>query len=186
MIGAVINNSVSIWCETLLSAILFKSEDWKAQSYQVFYSAGAIWGAIGPQRFFGIGSPYESLLWFFLIGFTLPILPWIGNKIYPSEYWHYINIPLLATGAPQVGSLQNVVLAPIFFAWLFQYFIFHRHYDWWKKYNYTLAVASDTGVAIAILVITVLNQLKITAPVWPGNPNTSLDYYCVNRTWSES
>ncbi len=178
VIGAIVNNGVSIWAETLLSNVLFQNEDWKANSYRVFYSAGAIWGAIGPQRFFGIGSPYETLLWFFLIGFGLPFLPWLGNKFYKSEYWHYINIPLLATGSPQMGNLQNVVVVPLFFAWLFQHYIFHHHNEWWKKYNYTLAVASDTGVAIALLIITILNQSGVVVPFWAGNPYTSLDYYC--------
>ncbi|KAJ3290053.1 hypothetical protein HDU79_003600, partial [Rhizoclosmatium sp. JEL0117] len=56
------------------------STDWAMPSYNVFYSAGGIWGAIGPQRFFGIGSIYENLLWCFLVGAAAPVIPWLGNK----------------------------------------------------------------------------------------------------------
>ena len=143
-----------------------------------FYSAGAIWGAIGPQRFFGIGSVYESLLWFFLAGAILPVIPWLGNKIYKSPLWHLVNIPVLASGAPSVGYLQNMVIMPLIASWFFQYYLFHRHYDWWKKYNYTLAVASDTGVSLCVLVITILAQVNIGAPVWAGAPETGINYYC--------
>ena len=137
-----------------------------------------IGGAIGPQRFFGVGSPYEKLMWFFLAGFLAPFFPWLGNRIYPSKVWQYINIPLLASGASSPGGLQNGVIMPLFVSWLFQYYIFHNYNEWWKKYNYMLAVASDTGVALAVLSTTILTQCDLTLPAWSGSPATKIDYYC--------
>ena len=186
VIGAIINNCVSIWSESLLSDVLFKAEDWNPISYSTFYSAGAIWGAIGPQKFFGAGSIYESLLWFFLYGAVLPIIPWIGNRYYKAEFWHYINIPILSTGYPNPGSFQNGVVIPLALSWLFQCYIFKHHYEWWKKYNYVLSVAIDSGVSLAQLAIATLDQNGINFPVWAGNPNTSLDYYCFDQGWENS
>lgn len=52
-------------------------------------------GAIGPVRFFGIGTPYEPLLYGFLVGAILPVLPWLGHRAYPAKFWKYINIPTI-------------------------------------------------------------------------------------------
>ena len=183
IIGAVLNNTISLWAESLLSNLMFISPEWNPVSYGTFYSAGAIWGAIGPQRFFGIGSVYESLLWFFLYGATLPLIPWIGNKVYKAEFWHYINIPILATGYPNPGSFQNTVVVPLLLSWIFQYYIFNHHYEWWKKYNYVLSVAIDSGVSLTQLAIAVLDQNGLSFPAWAGNPETSMDYYCLNKSW---
>ena len=139
---------------------------------------GAIWGAIGPQRFFGIGSVYEGLLWFFLAGALLPLLPWIGNKIYPSKLWHYVNIPVLCSGVLPPGNVQSAPIITFFIAWLFQSYIFKNYRDWWDKYDYILATALDSGNGIAQLVITVVQQVGVQAPIWAGNPNTYKDYYC--------
>ncbi|KAJ3029071.1 UNVERIFIED_CONTAM: hypothetical protein HDU68_000198 [Siphonaria sp. JEL0065] len=66
-----------MFCSGMLNA---KHGDWQFIVYQTFYSDGAIWGAIGPKRFFGIGSLYEGLLWCFLIGFLCPFGPWLCNR----------------------------------------------------------------------------------------------------------
>ena len=178
-----VNNGVSIWAETLLSEIMFKDKEWMVNAYSTFYSAGAIWGSIGPQRFFGIGSVYEDLLWFFLAGFLLPFLPWLGNKLYKSSYWHYINIPLLASGGMPAGYFQVAVIAPLIVGWFFQHYLFHKHHDWWKKYNYILAIASDVGTSLAILIITAIISSGFNAPVHPLNPSTDADYYCLDKSW---
>ena len=188
VIGAVINNCVCIWAESLLSNVLFIAEDWTPSGFDGFYSAGAIWGAIGPQRFFGIGSKYESLLWFFLIGAGLPIIPWIGNKLYKADFWHYINIPVLASGGVSFpGMFQNAVIAPLLVAWIFQYYIFNHHPEWWKKYNYIFASASDAGVSLTVLILAILAQYGVSFPNWAGNPDSdsgiALDYYCFDQDW---
>ena len=181
VLAAIINTIVAIWSETLLSDLLFKSSDWKAQNYNIFYSAAAIWGSIGPQRFFGSGSVYESLIWWFLYGAALPFIPWIGNKIYKADFWHYINIPLLCSNPIGVGGYQVTLVVPLMVAWIFQNYIFKRHHEWWKKYNYVLASASDTGATLTVFVITILAQLGVKAPIWAGNPDQEIvdfDYYC--------
>lgn len=133
VIGAIVNTSVSISAEDFLGSLLFKHPDWDATSYRVFYNAGAIWGAIGPQRFFGIGSVYQDLMWFFLAGFLLPFVPWLGNKLHPSRYWMYLNIPILASFPTMPGAIQSSVLVPLIVAWFFQHYVFHHHRDWWKR-----------------------------------------------------
>lgn len=185
VIGAVINTVVAIKSEDWFP-MLFQESDklWQGTSYQIFYSAAAIWGAIGPNRFFGPGSVYESLLWWFLYGALLPFIPWFGNKIYKADFWHYINLPLLCSGGGNPGAYQVDILVTLIVAWVFQYYIFNHHYDWWKKYNYILASASSTGASLAAFLIAVVMEAGITAPTWAGNPailmDSDIDFYCLD------
>ena len=110
-LGAICNTAASFYVMDNMRSLL-GTADWGVSDYSIFYNAGAIWGAIGPQRFFGIGSVYESLLWCFLVGFALPFVPWALNKVYPSKNWHLVNVPLLAScvgpGRIQVFCFSNM------------------------------------------------------------------------------
>ena len=87
-------------------------------SYRTFYNEGAIWGAIGPQIFFGYGSPYNKILYGFWIGALLPLIPWFGNQVYKSKYWRYINVPIIVyitgTGSIQSGIIMTFVTSLVF------------------------------------------------------------------------
>ena len=123
----------------------------------------------------------------------MPVLPWLANKIYPSRYWAYINIPILAhaSGNPGlnqskyilIGLIVGGILISFLVSWFFQYYVFNKHREWWKKYNYTLAIALDIGFGLSVFCITILKQCGIKFPNWSGNPTASLDYYCMNKSW---
>lgn len=69
---------------------------WKANQQHIFFSAGAIWGAIAPMRFFGPDSPYFLLLSGFAIGLVCPVIPWALHKWRPDiKLWKMINFPLI-------------------------------------------------------------------------------------------
>ncbi|KAJ3291622.1 hypothetical protein HDU79_002192 [Rhizoclosmatium sp. JEL0117] len=96
-INAVASTSVT-WAMMFSSGNLLHPNhgDWQYIVYQTFYSDGAIWGAIGPMRFFGVGSLYQGLLWCFLIGFLCPFGPWLMNRyVYPSKFWKHVNCELV-------------------------------------------------------------------------------------------
>ena len=75
IIGILFNTCAAFVVMSLKSPAIFTDPQWLATNYQVFLSAAGIWGAIGPQRFFGIGSPYQNIMWAFLIGLILPFIP---------------------------------------------------------------------------------------------------------------
>ena len=70
ILGVLVNTgSVFIVLEGMKGLNIFKHPDWLATGYKVFLSAAGIWGcilhvtiAIGPARFFGVGTPYEICL----------------------------------------------------------------------------------------------------------------------------
>ncbi|KAI9204444.1 OPT oligopeptide transporter protein-domain-containing protein [Polychytrium aggregatum] len=164
--------------------------NWQAAGYGTFYSAGTIWGAIAPARFFGYGALYHDVLWAFPIGFLLPVLPWLGNKVYKHPYWHLINIPILATWiGPQTG-VQVLIIVPFIVAFVSQYYLFRYKNEWWKKYNFVLSVGLDSGVGIGGAIIGILQVLFTVTdadgnpvggflmPSWLLNPAAANDFYC--------
>jgi OPT family small oligopeptide transporter len=123
-------------------------------STEVFGTASIIWGVIGPARQFSKGQTYYPLVFFFLVGAVAPVLPWLLSKKWPNSLIKYINMPVIFNGTgliPPATAINYVPWALIGF--IFQYVIRRRHFSWWTKYNYVLAAALDSGLAISILVI---------------------------------
>ncbi|KAJ3311176.1 hypothetical protein HDU76_003196, partial [Blyttiomyces sp. JEL0837] len=146
---------------------------WSANNYNVFLNAGAIWGAIGPARFFGPGSPYSATLYGFIIGFIAPIIPWGLHKAFPDGVWHLVNIPIIAVFPVQVGGFRSDLITPLIIGLFVNYFLKKYRHAWWKKYAYVMSAAFDSGTAITVTLIffifTVRADYQILFPVWGGN-----------------
>ncbi|PPR08054.1 hypothetical protein CVT24_010853 [Panaeolus cyanescens] len=114
---------------------------------------GILPGVIGPKLQFSKGQTYYPLVFFFLIGTIAPVIPWFMSKRYPNSFFKYIK-PVIFNGTgliPPATAINYVPWAAVGF--IFQYVIRRRHFSWWTKYNYVLAAALDSGVAVSILVI---------------------------------
>ncbi|KAJ3071049.1 hypothetical protein HDU98_005900 [Podochytrium sp. JEL0797] len=158
------------------------SVDWSMYNYAVFYSAGGIWGAIGPQRFFGIGSIYQGLMWCFLVGAIAPVLPWLGNKyLVKSKYWHYINFSIFFQFLGP-SAYQNYIVVPLLVGVWAQVFMFNRHKEFYQKYLYVMGAAFDaaSGIIACIIAFMAVQGVSFTT-IYALNPNTGnvpYDYYC--------
>ncbi|KAJ3186399.1 hypothetical protein HK101_009677 [Irineochytrium annulatum] len=131
---------------------------WTANSYNVFLNAGAIWGSIGPLRFFGPSSPYRYTLLAFPLGLLLPLIPWHLHRrltaLSRPSYWHLVNVPLLAmfpnSGA---GAVRAEIVSPLAVGVIVNYFIKKHRPAWWRGYAYVLSAGLDSGLAVALAVI---------------------------------
>ncbi|KAI8611929.1 OPT oligopeptide transporter protein-domain-containing protein [Chytriomyces sp. MP71] len=145
---------------------------WSSANYNVFLSAGAIWGAIGPSRFFGPGSPYFKTLIGFPVGLFLPVIPWLLHRWRPDSFWHLVNVPVLAVMPLQAGSTQSILITPLLVALLVNYYIKKYRYTWWKKYAYVMSAALDCGSAVSTLAIFFLAKYNpYPFPAWYMNPS---------------
>ena len=131
-----ISNYIGLWAETGLDE-QFKNQPnaWSIRNMKVFLNAGGIWGAIGPARFF-FESNLRPLLWGFLIGFVLPVLPWLGNKVYKHSFWRLINIPVM-TALNFTGTFLSAPLTALIVNFIFNKIIYTYKKEWWKKYNFS-------------------------------------------------
>ncbi|KAI8831019.1 OPT oligopeptide transporter protein-domain-containing protein [Chytriomyces cf. hyalinus JEL632] len=147
---------------------------WNSAGYDTFLSAGAIWGAIGPARFFGPESPYFKTLLGFAFGLILPVIPWMMHKVQPDGPWHLINIPLLTIMPIQPNAQQSNLIAPLVVAIIVNYFIKKYRHTWWKKYAYVMSAAFDAGSTLSILFIFFMAKYQtsylLPFPTWFLNP----------------
>ncbi|KIJ51353.1 hypothetical protein M422DRAFT_158620 [Sphaerobolus stellatus SS14] len=120
----------------------------------VFYTASAIWGLIGPARQFGDKSPYHPQLYALIAGALLPIPFYLWQRRYPKTRLKYINIPIMLNGCQYIPPATGINYSSWFFvAWIFQYQVRRRNFAWWSKFNYVASAAMDSGTTIALLVI---------------------------------
>ncbi|KAJ3013616.1 hypothetical protein HKX48_005646 [Thoreauomyces humboldtii] len=170
--------------------------DWKSVSYYLFFNAAAIWGAIGPRHFFGDAYGNKVYIGFALGGKSmlgklgdsiLPVAPWLANRYRPSRWWIYMNFAVfsMAIGNWQIGNPQNYTWSVLVVAFVSQFYLFRNHFAWWSKYNYVLGAGLDAGLAVAIIIITLVN-MSHPAKEWAGNAykNAASDYYCQGTNYA--
>eukprot|EP00842_Homolaphlyctis_polyrhiza_P000130 jgi/Hompol1/1117/HPOL_002642-RA len=181
LIGAVVQIITVFWVITDNSwkaKISSATGMWHPSYYQTYGSAGIIWGLIGPLDFFGPHTIYHNLWYGFAVGALLPLLPWLGNKIWPSSHWKLINFPVLTFALPSAGTNIAYILPSFIIAFISQYYMFHYHRVFWAKYNYVLSIALDVGTGIASMAVGFIQiWLSEDQPYGKLSPHIS-DYYC--------
>ncbi|KAJ3191698.1 hypothetical protein HK101_007492 [Irineochytrium annulatum] len=160
------------------TAFVWKLDDnppvgWSANGYNVFLNAGAIWGAIGPARFFGPGSPYFMTLIGFLVGLVAPVIPFLLHRAFPNGSWNLVNVPLIAVLSLEPGSLVSSLITPLLIAFGVNYFLKRYRHEWWRKYAYVMSAGFDSGLTFALAFVFFLfqynAQYQIPFPAWAGN-----------------
>ncbi|KAK1765150.1 glutathione transporter 1 [Phialemonium atrogriseum] len=137
---------------------------------KVVYNASIIWGSIGPQRMFQSGQVYSGIMYFFIIGPVLTILVYMIYRRYPNSWVRYINVPVFLNAAGNIPPANTTQYSLWFiFGFLFNYLIRKRAFDWWKKYNYLLSAAMDTGTAVATVLIFFCLSYNGVVFSWWGN-----------------
>lgn len=138
---------------------------------RVFFNASIIWGVIGPQRQFSHGQIYYGLLFFFLIGFLLPIISWLILKKWPGSPIRWLNWPVFFSGTGYIPPATPYNYTSYCAVGLtFGYFIKRKFFHWWTKYNYSLSAGLDIGLAWSSLIIfCALYLTNAAAPNWWGN-----------------
>ncbi|KAH8785929.1 small oligopeptide transporter [Diaporthe sp. PMI_573] len=136
------------------------------------YSSSIIWGLIGPGRLYSVGKIYSGLLHFFWIGLILPPITYYIFKRTKSDFVRKINWPLIFVGTYNVPPATGVNFSSWYLVNLiFNKIIFSRFRAWWTKYNYVLAAALDTGLAISGIIIffAITYGPNLQFPDWWGN-----------------
>ncbi|KAJ3318241.1 hypothetical protein HDV06_000734 [Boothiomyces sp. JEL0866] len=187
--GSIINTAGSFFTIENIVNLTDQNSPWGAQSYQVFASAGGIWGALGPVRSFGPNSPYFVLNLGYLIGFLAPFIPWAMKKIYPSGFWNYVNMYIVvASMAPGTGAVNsgfiNIAIVQIFVQW----YLFKYQRDFWDKYVFSIQIALDTAAPLVSAIGTLLQTYVLTDPTAAQaglfSPQGPYDFYCYGQTWN--
>ncbi|KAI8380977.1 OPT family small oligopeptide transporter [Radiomyces spectabilis] len=150
---------------------------WTCPNAGLFGASSVIWGLIGPQKFFAPSSLYHSIPYFLLAGFLLPFPIYFLHKRYPDSWIRHISVPVFMLGpTPYPPAPTNTMPTWATVGFIFNFFIKRRRSAWWKKYNYVLSAALDSGVAIcAIIIFFAFQNSEIHFPRWWGNNPDSVD-----------
>ncbi|KZF18813.1 OPT superfamily oligopeptide transporter [Xylona heveae TC161] len=137
---------------------------------KVIYNASLIWGTVGPQRLFQSGQVYSGLMYFFIIGPVVTVLVWLVYRRYPHSWVRYINVPVFFNAAGNIPPCNTTQYSLWFiFGFIFNYLVRQRAFGWWKRYNYLLQAAMDTGTAFATIIIFFALSYHGIKFVWWGN-----------------
>ncbi|GLA43108.1 hypothetical protein AnigIFM63309_000834 [Aspergillus niger] len=173
ILGALTQAGVTIWMLGHIQDICSsdQSDGFTCPNGRTVYSSSVIWGLVGPRRLYSVGRIYSSLLHFFWIGAIAPIITYFLYKYTRKQFWKYINWPLIFVGTynvPPATGINYSSWALVNFA--FNHFIKKRFFAWWKKYNYILAAALDTGLALSgIVIFFCISYPGAVFPDWWGN-----------------
>ncbi|KAG9070166.1 hypothetical protein KI688_009498 [Linnemannia hyalina] len=149
---------------------------WTGASPKIFWGSAQIYGALGPQRMFSTDGNYGFVYYGFLVGAVIPIILWALSKKWPNVSWEKFNITIIAGGmsAYPNGYITGIV-GSIIIAFIWQFWLFRYHKNWWSKYTFILSAALDTGAAFTGLFIFIFlsggisEKLLVNAPSWWAN-----------------
>ncbi|KAJ1035190.1 hypothetical protein NDA18_000786 [Ustilago nuda] len=139
----------------------------------IFYTASIIWGAIGVERSFGPGSPYNSLFYGLIVGAVLPLITWYTSRKLNWSTMRYISAPIIFVGmslAPPASGINFT--SAIVVGYFFQYWLRKHRLEWWSRYNFVFAGALDFGSVMSSIAIYFLLQMPKNGALelqWWGN-----------------
>ncbi|ETS84490.1 hypothetical protein PFICI_02515 [Pestalotiopsis fici W106-1] len=174
ILGALTQTGVTLWMLGNVDDICSEDQQngFSCPNGRTVFSSSVIWGLVGPARLYSVGAIYSGLLHFFWIGLILPPMTYFIWKKTRSDFVRKINWPLIFVGTYNVPPATGINYSSWYIVNLvFNKIIYRRFYAWWTKYNYVLAAALDTGLAISGIVIffAVTYGPNAQFPDWWGN-----------------
>lgn len=121
---------------------------------EVYYTASAVWGIIGPTRQFGKGTLYYPELYAIIVGAILPVPFWLWQRQYPNSWVRFVSTPVVLNGVSYIPPAAGINYSAWFaVGFVFQYLIRKRNFAWWSKFNYVTSAALDSGTVLSLVVI---------------------------------
>ncbi|KKY18845.1 putative small oligopeptide opt family [Phaeomoniella chlamydospora] len=156
ILGALTQTGVVLWMLGNVPGICDEDQanGFSCPNGRTVFSSSVIWGLVGPGRLYSVGRIYSGLLHFFWIGLIAPPITWYIWKKTGSDFIRKVNWPLIFVGTYNVPPATGINYSSWYIVNLiFNKIIFRRFYAWWTKYNYVLAAALDTGLALSGIII---------------------------------
>ncbi|GAA5888550.1 hypothetical protein JCM6882_008993 [Rhodosporidiobolus microsporus] len=137
---------------------------------KVVYNASVIWGTIGPQRMFNPGQTYHGLVHFWWIGPVSVTIVYLLYRRWPNSWLRFVHLPIFFNSAGNLPPANTMQYSAWFVvAFIFNYLIRRRAFNWWKRYTYLLSASLDTGTALATIIIFFALTYNGISLSWWGN-----------------
>ncbi|KAG7665717.1 uncharacterized protein J8A68_000737 [[Candida] subhashii] len=148
---------------------------WTGQTIAANHTNAIQYVVLGPTKLF---QNYPLLPYGFVLGLMGPYLIYKLHKRYPMDGFNLWNTTVFFSSMSKFyGNISTGYLSRFIGGTITMYWAFNYKHSIWKKYNYLLAAAMDTGYNLAVLLIFLMFSLFTTVemPNWWGNNATSIE-----------
>lgn len=148
---------------------------WTAQSVVTYHTNAIQYVVLGPRRLF---ENYPWLPYGFLAGLAAPLLVFTFHSLFPTsrlKFRLWNTTVFFSTMSHFYGNVSTGYLSKFLGGTVTMFYAYRYKNKLWRKYNYVMAAALDTGYNIALTIIFVLFSLGISAPTWFGNNPQSVE-----------
>lgn len=182
LIGVPINYAALRWVilskrDFLDGTKVDKLHQWTGQTI-VSYNTNAVqYVILGPDRLF---KNYPVLPYGFLLGAGALLVLYLLHRLFPKSKlkFHLWNTTVFfSTMSTFYGNLSTGYFSRFIGGTITMFWAFRYKHSLWKKYNYLLAAALDTGLNLSILLIFLFFSAGKTVnfPEWWGNNGKSVE-----------
>lgn len=180
LIGVPINYLSLRWVlaskwDYLVGNITDPLHQWTAQNVVTYHTNAIQYVILGPRRLF---ENYPLLPYGFLAGIIAPVLIFLLHRRFPRSVFkfHLWNTTVfLSTMSHFYGNLSTGYLSKFLGGTFTMFYAYRYMHNTWRKYNYVVAAALDTGFNLSVSVIFVLLSFGLYAPTWFGNNPDSVE-----------
>lgn len=150
---------------------------WTGQSIVSSNSNAVQYVILGPKRLF---ENYKVLPYGFLAGVIAPVILFALHKAFPKsklKFRLWNTTVFFSTMSTFYGNLSTGYLSRFIGGTVTMFWAFRYKHELWKRYNYLLAAALDTGYNLAILLIFIFFSAGkvVNMPNWWGNNAESIE-----------
>lgn len=148
---------------------------WTAQSIVTYHTNAIQYVVLGPRRLF------ENYLWLpygFLAGLAAPLVIFALHKKFPAsrlQFGLWNTTVFFSTMSHFYGNVSTGYFSKFLGGTVTMFWAYRYRNQVWRKYNYVVAAALDTGYNLALTITFVLFTLGIVAPAWFGNDPRSVE-----------
>lgn len=148
---------------------------WTGQSVTSYHTNAILYVILGPKRLF---LKYPALPYGFIVGLAAPLVVFTLHKKFPHSRFNFQlwnTTVLFSTLSTFYGNVSTGYLSKFIGGTITMFYAYRYKHALWKKYNYVVAAALDTGFNLSMSFIFILVSLGINAPAWFGNNPQSVE-----------
>ncbi|KAF5212286.1 putative oligopeptide transporter [Clavispora lusitaniae] len=148
---------------------------WTAQSLVGYHTNAIQYVVLGPARLF---ENYPLLPYGFVLGLVAPIIVYGLHKRFKRsplrlELWN--TTVLFSSMSHFYGNISTGYFSKFIGASIVSLYYFRHRPRLWRRYNYLVAAALDTGYNLSLTILFIVAWLGFRAPVWFGNDPRSVE-----------
>lgn len=148
---------------------------WTGQAVMSYHTNAIQYVVLGPKRLF---KNYPLLPYGFLVGLICPLAVFVLHKRFPRsklkfDLWN--TTVLFLTLSHFYGNISTGFISKFLVGTGAMFYAYRYKHGLWKKYNYVLAAALDTGFNLAMTILFIMFAYGLRAPHWFGNDERNVE-----------